>query len=37
MFCGELQGGITKNLADSRNEAMNRLISEARGPWAATR
>jgi uncharacterized protein YbjQ (UPF0145 family) len=29
MFGGELQG-MTKNLADSRNEAMNRLIAEAR-------
>ena len=29
MFGGELQG-MTKNLADSRNEAMGRLISEAR-------
>ncbi len=29
MFGGELQG-MTKNLADSRNEAMSRLISEAR-------
>jgi uncharacterized protein YbjQ (UPF0145 family) len=28
MFGGELQG-MTKNLADSRNEAMNRLIAEA--------
>lgn len=31
MFGGELQG-MTKNLADSRNEAMGRLIAEARGP-----
>ena len=30
MFGGELQG-MTKNLAESRNEAMNRLMSEARG------
>jgi uncharacterized protein YbjQ (UPF0145 family) len=29
MFGGELQG-MTKNLADSRNEAMSRLIAEAR-------
>jgi uncharacterized protein YbjQ (UPF0145 family) len=29
MFGGELQG-MTKNLAESRNEAMNRLFSEAR-------
>nr|WP_244899529.1 YbjQ family protein [Mycobacterium sherrisii] len=29
MFGGELQG-MTKNLADSRNEAMGRLIAEAR-------
>ena len=29
MFGGELQG-MTKNLADSRNEAMSRLTSEAR-------
>ena len=29
MFGGELQG-MTKNLAESRNEAMNRLITEAR-------
>lgn len=29
MFGGELQG-MTKNLAESRNEAMNRLINEAR-------
>lgn len=29
MFGGELQG-MTKNLAESRNEAMNRLIAEAR-------
>ena len=29
MFGGELQG-MTKNLAESRNEAMNRLIVEAR-------
>ena len=29
MFGGELQG-MTKNLAESRNEAMNRLIDEAR-------
>ena len=29
MFGGELQG-MTKNLAESRNEAMGRLISEAR-------
>jgi uncharacterized protein YbjQ (UPF0145 family) len=28
MFGGELQG-MTKNLAESRNEAMNRLIAEA--------
>ena len=28
MFGGELQG-MTKNLAESRNEAMNRLMSEA--------
>ncbi len=30
MFGGELQG-MTKNLADSRNKAMGRLINEARG------
>jgi uncharacterized protein YbjQ (UPF0145 family) len=30
MFGGELQG-MTKNLAESRNEAMNRLMAEARG------
>ncbi len=29
MFGGELQG-MTKNLAESRNEAMNRLMNEAR-------
>lgn len=29
MFGGELQG-MTKNLAESRNEAMNRLMAEAR-------
>ena len=29
MFGGELQG-MTKNLAESRNEAMNRLFTEAR-------
>jgi uncharacterized protein YbjQ (UPF0145 family) len=29
MFGGELQG-VTKNLAESRNEAMGRLIAEAR-------
>jgi uncharacterized protein YbjQ (UPF0145 family) len=29
MFGGELQG-MTKNLAESRNEAMNRLLEEAR-------
>ena len=29
MFGGELQG-MTKNLAESRNEAMNRLMTEAR-------
>jgi uncharacterized protein YbjQ (UPF0145 family) len=29
MFGGELQG-MTKNLADSRNKAMGRLINEAR-------
>jgi len=29
MFGGEL-AGMTKNLADSRNEAMGRLIDEAR-------
>jgi uncharacterized protein YbjQ (UPF0145 family) len=29
MFGGELQG-MTKNLADSRNEAMGRLMNEAR-------
>jgi uncharacterized protein YbjQ (UPF0145 family) len=29
MFGGELQG-MTKNLAESRNEAMNRLFNEAR-------
>jgi uncharacterized protein YbjQ (UPF0145 family) len=29
MFGGELQG-VTKNLAESRNEAMGRLITEAR-------
>src|SRR6202007_3449202 len=29
MFGGELQG-MTKNLAESRNEAMGRLIAEAR-------
>jgi uncharacterized protein YbjQ (UPF0145 family) len=29
MFGGELQG-MTKNLSDSRNEAMGRLIAEAR-------
>ena len=29
MFGGELQG-MTKNLAESRNEAMNRLITETR-------
>ena len=29
MFGGELQG-MTKNLAESRNEAMSRLIAEAR-------
>jgi uncharacterized protein YbjQ (UPF0145 family) len=30
MFGGELQG-MTKNLIESRNEAMNRLMNEARG------
>jgi len=30
MFGGELQG-MTRNLAQSRNEAMTRLIDEARG------
>jgi uncharacterized protein YbjQ (UPF0145 family) len=30
MFGGELQG-MTKNLAESRNEAMSRLMNEARG------
>ena len=30
MFGGELQG-MTRNLAESRNEAMTRLINEARG------
>jgi uncharacterized protein YbjQ (UPF0145 family) len=29
MFGGELQG-MTKNLAESRNEAINRLLEEAR-------
>jgi uncharacterized protein YbjQ (UPF0145 family) len=30
MFGDELQG-ITRNLAESRNEAMTRLVNEARG------
>ena len=35
MFGGELQG-MTKNLAESRNEAMNRLMSEAAGRFTIT-
>jgi uncharacterized protein YbjQ (UPF0145 family) len=36
MIGGELKG-LTKTLVQTRNQAMERLIEQARGRWAPTR